>query len=639
LRAGRRSAEHGPPGAAARELFLVADFTNLTRDSALGPLVTQVVGDALAGSSRLALVGPERIAATKRRMRLDLQAPLTPAMALEIAAREEIKMVVDGSIRPAGSGLALSARIVEAVSGDVIHAATEAARDSTELLAAIRRLTEGLRRGLGESLASIRAPSGPLWSYTTRSLTALRKHQAAIGARRVGDFLRAVELNEEAIALDPDFANAYSAMAANRWYAGLPAGPTVPGLTHAVGLRDSLSDRERDVIEAFYHLNVTGDAARSIAAFRRHFEALRRFPGERGFTSELATLLALSGDLTGAEQVIEQANLLFGGRPATVNQAILARVLYAGGRELAAGRVIDEALSQVPHHSTLFRLRLAFLTDSGRYGEAHTLAAQIPRQSGLLNDLRVQAELDAVRGRFAEAVVHLRDLRDQAFSLGELGAAVEIDAAAGRLRLLGGDLGRVDEPPWANQLDSLAAIARPYLPLALLDARAGRPRRARQWLARYARELPADLQGPDRWMRHLAEATALRAAGNPTAAGAELREGARAVPLRVGMFEEPFIPLGDHPELARVHRQLGQADSAIAIYERYLTVRSLTRLTADAFERGPVLEALGVLYDERGDRARAAAYYRRFAELWRDADPSLQPRVEAARRRAVALAP
>jgi hypothetical protein len=37
--------------------------------------------------------------------------------------------------------------------------------------------------------------------------------------------------------------------------------------------------------------------------------------------------------------------------------------------------------------------------------------------------------------------------------------------------------------------------------------------------------------------------------------------------------------------------------------------------------------------DERGDLEKAARYYAKFVELWENADPELQPRVEAARDR------
>jgi tetratricopeptide (TPR) repeat protein len=39
------------------------------------------------------------------------------------------------------------------------------------------------------------------------------------------------------------------------------------------------------------------------------------------------------------------------------------------------------------------------------------------------------------------------------------------------------------------------------------------------------------------------------------------------------------------------------------------------------------------IYDRRGDQTQAAQHYRRFIELWRDADPELQETVEAARKR------
>jgi DNA-binding SARP family transcriptional activator len=50
-------------------------------------------------------------------------------------------------------------------------------------------------------------------------------------------------------------------------------------------------------------------------------------------------------------------------------------------------------------------------------------------------------------------------------------------------------------------------------------------------------------------------------------------------------------------------------------------------------------ERLGELYEQRGDTAKAIYYYGKLVELWKDADPELQPRVEAARRAIEALSP
>jgi hypothetical protein len=45
------------------------------------------------------------------------------------------------------------------------------------------------------------------------------------------------------------------------------------------------------------------------------------------------------------------------------------------------------------------------------------------------------------------------------------------------------------------------------------------------------------------------------------------------------------------------------------------------------------------MYDARGDTAKAIEHYRDFIDLWKDADPVLQPRVKAARDRLRLLSP
>src|SRR5690606_23840828 len=92
------------------------------------------------------------------------------------------------------------------------------------------------------------------------------------------------------------------------------------------------------------------------------------------------------------------------------------------------------------------------------------------------------------------------------------------------------------------------------------------------------------------------------------------------------------------PELALTYRMAGQADAAIAAYERYLVTPWLMRLFQDAIWLPIAHATLAELYEEKGDVVRAAAHYARLAELWADADPELQPRVESARLAAARLA-
>lgn len=79
------------------------------------------------------------------------------------------------------------------------------------------------------------------------------------------------------------------------------------------------------------------------------------------------------------------------------------------------------------------------------------------------------------------------------------------------------------------------------------------------------------------------------------------------------------------PDLARVYEAAGKRDSALATYERYLTTPWLFRYENDAVELGWTMKRLGELYEEQGDRDKAAANFSKLTRLWERADPELQP--------------
>lgn len=60
---------------------------------------------------------------------------------------------------------------------------------------------------------------------------------------------------------------------------------------------------------------------------------------------------------------------------------------------------------------------------------------------------------------------------------------------------------------------------------------------------------------------------------------------------------------------------------------------------ADPMYAARAHERLGQLYEAKGDATKAAEHYRAFIELWKNADPELQPRVTEARQRLLKLTP
>ena len=86
--------------------------------------------------------------------------------------------------------------------------------------------------------------------------------------------------------------------------------------------------------------------------------------------------------------------------------------------------------------------------------------------------------------------------------------------------------------------------------------------------------------------------------------------------------------------LARAYFKHDDLDKARTEYEK------ITRLTVGAFYYGDIYARsfyrLGIIYEKLGDKAKAKENYRKFLDLWKDADPG-RPEVEDAKRRLASL--
>ncbi|MEJ2185903.1 MAG: hypothetical protein P8Z36_08180 [Gemmatimonadota bacterium] len=86
--------------------------------------------------------------------------------------------------------------------------------------------------------------------------------------------------------------------------------------------------------------------------------------------------------------------------------------------------------------------------------------------------------------------------------------------------------------------------------------------------------------------------------------------------------------------LGRAFEAAGMPDSAMAAYERYVDLPhpGLFRVIQDQIHLPWTLQRLAILDEDAGHTERAAHYYAWLVDLWKNADPMLQPRVDAARR-------
>jgi hypothetical protein len=118
------------------------------------------------------------------------------------------------------------------------------------------------------------------------------------------------------------------------------------------------------------------------------------------------------------------------------------------------------------------------------------------------------------------------------------------------------------------------------------------------------------------------------------------------------MIDHPY--LGAAAALARRERRegprdacplpydaAGKSDSAALLFERYLSTLYWRKAEPDMdpIRLPAIRERLAQLYDALGQPEKGAEQYRSFIELWKNADPELQPRVAEARRQLAKLTP
>jgi eukaryotic-like serine/threonine-protein kinase len=622
---GMRALGVGPVGSLvaagaldAAEPILVADFQSPGRDSVIATVVSETFRIDFARSTLIRTVEPMAVRNALQRMGRGDATVLTPELAHEMAVRDGIKAYLVGDVNLVGGGYVISARLIATSSGETLVALRETARDSTDLIPAIDRLSRGLRERTGESLRTIRREP-PLEQVTTSSLEALRLFTEGRRAQTWQvDQTRALELYEEAVALDSTFASAWRAMAAihgnfDRTHLSLDA------ISRALRHQDRLTAAERDITtaqEAF----IRRDYRRAVEAYER---AVVRNPHHSTTLNNLAWTYYVMFDFPRAEEYYLRA--IEAEPNAMTQRGTLASMYVLQGRIDDAWAAFEEVRALHPDEPAP-RVALAVLPSvAGEHDRAEQNLRALVDEGHSSSRLVAMAEdhlfwLTYTRGRLAEA-----ERRWQAI----LGSATDWDAL---------EDARLQQQFWTE--------------LELL----GDPARAAATLARWE---PVVLRrAEDNSERIEALTQAAFAAGDTIRGNRFLERIGAAGPLVAWSPRWHFelhgyreLARGDHDAALRLFRasgdtcrncfethvaraflDAGQPDSAAAAYERLLASPSIARIWRVDWQLAVIHERLADYYEDRGDANAAASHYARMVELWEHADAELQPRVERARR-------
>jgi tRNA A-37 threonylcarbamoyl transferase component Bud32/tetratricopeptide (TPR) repeat protein len=611
---------------AINDKIVVADFVAPAADSTLGPILSEAVRAALSQSNAVRPMEPAAVADILQQMTRPRDTRLDAMTAREVATRAGASAVLGGRIASAGTGYVVSMDLTSAANGATLASVQGSASGPTDLLPAVDKLTRKLREQMGESLKQVQR-TVPLARVTTSSLAALRKYTEAVRNDEVlSDYPGAVRAAREAVALDSTFALAWRKLAIALNHGHFPRAAQDSALAQAVRYADRLPDREKYLVLGTYYTNTLRDRGKAIAAYQRAYAA---------DSSELTVLANLSALFQGRRQFdsalryIERAYTL---APSQASGANLALMLGSAGKPDSALRIIrqvDSGATNINLHSA----RYFALLGLGERDSALAVATAAEHSDN--GDLRDRAHfwlsgLHQTTGRLRDAAVADSAFQNK-FASRAGGVPVSLEAENDiRYRGRPEDGVQILDRAVASAAWSKAAPStRPYNWLIPLYSLAGRPDRARALMEEYRREVPSDFELPG-----------MRTTIDDLNGEIALADGKYADALRsfraaqVGADGDPVfcVACGEY-NVGRVFDRMGQPDSTMAYFKAYLAETPANRDDIDWAALAGVQKRLGELYDSKGDTTNAVKHYAAFANLWKDADPDLQPVVQTVKKR------
>src|SRR5438132_803449 len=487
-----------------------------------------------------------------------------------------------------------------------------------------------LGRSLGEAFRVDLAQSPVVRLLDASAVAdALRRCSQGVRAEDGGDVETAISLLREATALDTGFAMAYRKLGVVLGNSGAAREQILAATRKAFEHRDRLPEVERYLAIAYFYFAVDHDPARQMAAYR---SVLERDPENTTALNNLALALNVARRGVEAETLALRATAL-GSSWTFYNNAMWAEA--GQGHRADVQATLDRYARALPHNPRVQEARTFLAAARGDYAlaERQAQALQQEQRTSPVWKARTSTYLfsfDELRGRLRQAEQDARDFQAASEQRGLPGDYVggALDAAWLDLRYRNrpaAALERVEAALRRHPLASMPAADRPYPELARFYARAGRLDQAKRLVAEFERNVTEGLR----------RGVSLRHAAAADIALSEGRTRDAITGYRAWYDENEYgCPSCGWLELAGIYDKGRQSDSALAIYERIVATPGMFRrffhVIDDSYGLAPTFKRLGELYEARSDRGKALEYYGRFVDLWKGADPELQPVVKEA---------
>jgi tetratricopeptide (TPR) repeat protein len=616
-------------GFAERDWVLIADYQHTEDQAELARALSLALKVGIEESNYVNVISKSRRDSILKLMQKPRDTLIDQEIGREMCVRARIKGLIVPELSRVGDQYLLALSLISPVSGDSVASFAERAEKAEDLLDRLDSLIQDLRKGLGESFDSLQQGK-PLPAAATGSLEALLKYSSGRSTWNSGKYNEALEFYEEALKIDPDFAMVYAALGnAYGSYMFRDMEKAESNFQEALKRLDRVGPREEFFIQALYHGSMrryeesirfyalhlerypddidahfnTGNMYRNLRnmemAFASYEEALRLNP------LHASALINSAGCLSSQHKTTEAIGFYKRAFEVNPNWEIQGNLNHEYGITLMEADLLEEARA-------VFEKRTAHSNANERG-----------------NGFRSLGQLALYRGRFDEAAEHFGQAallheahkasasvaRDRLWwAIGE--TARGENAEARRLLSISQDL----VPLTGGWIWMHSLLGRALVAAGGIDEAAAIDSKIKAW------SVENENWNSDALQRHVLLEIDLEAAQGGEGSALERMESLQAVQT----IDNPFLT----EALASTYFKLGRWEDSVEKFTKLIDLRWMSYEGLIPWVLAHY--KLAVAYEWTGDAAKAAEYYRKFLDRWKDADPGISE-VEDARKRLEAL--
>jgi serine/threonine-protein kinase len=597
----------GPSLLTSDDALVLTEIENRTGDKSLDGTLAEGLQLELAQSRYLRMVDRTAYREVRRSVLTDAPFAPNPIAAHTLAEKLNAKAYLYGNISGNNPPYLIHVDMFDVASNEVLTSVEERVPSLQQLPGAIDRLADALRFNAGEERDSISKTSTGLVREATGNMDALHLLSAGDEAYLRGRSVDALLLYQQAATLEPKFVQAQLRIAVlcRKMRAEVEAGEAAK---LALAAADGASERTRAMAEYQYEMNASGDYARAAGIVK---QVIADYPHDTEAMEELARTLRLEGRFTESVQLAQEA---YAEDPYNADA-----YLQAENSMIALDRYDAAAQAQAQ------AARLGIAHAGGALTSAYLEERQAPLNEAILeltNEHRgfqpnwnLGIYLDNV-GRLAAGAAVWRDGAAAAAKVPGLASAAAFMLAQGALdrAMLGDCKGGV---AMAAESEGYPQGLTATFNAGMAQALCGDAAKAREAAEKLQQNYPQSFAVRGFYVADLDAAVALDA--NDPQAALDTLKASRQYDL---ISLTPYLR-------GRADVALRQVQIGIVDFQTVLSHRGVPFTVGSVVY--PVAE-IGVAraFADTGDVNNSGGAYRRFLELWKNADPN-QPLVNEAK--------